>query len=295
MCPAGAVSYDGSVLRIPVTSADDPRLRDYRDLNHSDNRPDLPGGKGLVIAEGPLVVGRLLASRFPVRSIVGFGNRLDEFLADPEMTRMVAAADIPVYEVERRTLAETVGFDMHRGLLAAADRVPGMSVGAAIEGARTIAVLEGVGDHENIGSLFRNAAGLGVDAVLFGAGCADPLYRRVVRVSMGHVLRTPFAHLPGTPTTWQRGLADLRADGFTLLSLTPDPRAVHLADAVTRPDGAPVDRLALLVGAEGPGLSEHAMRATDVRARIPMAPGTDSLNLATAAAVAFYERQRSLR
>lgn len=248
-----------------------------------------------MIAEGPLVVGRLLASRFPVRSIVGFGNRLDEFLADPEMTRLVGAADIPVYEVERRTLAETVGFDMHRGLLAAADRVPGMSVGAAIEGARTIAVLEGVGDHENIGSLFRNAAGLGVDAVLFGAGCADPLYRRAVRVSMGHVLRTPFAHLPGTPTTWQRGLADLRADGFTLLSLTPDPRAVHLADAVTRPDGDPVDRLAFLVGAEGPGLSEHAMRATDVRARIPMAPGTDSLNLATAAAVAFYERQRSLR
>ncbi|MFC4157586.1 TrmH family RNA methyltransferase [Corynebacterium marambiense] len=289
------MSYDGSVLRIPVTSADDSRLRDYRDLNHSDNRPDLPGGKGLVIAEGPLVVGRLLASRFPVRSIVGFGNRLDEFLADPEMTRLVGAADIPVYEVERRTLAETVGFDMHRGLLAAADRVPGMSVGAAIEGARTIAVLEGVGDHENIGSLFRNAAGLGVDAVLFGAGCADPLYRRAVRVSMGHVLRTPFAHLPGTPTTWQRGLADLRADGFTLLSLTPDPRAVHLADAVTRPDGDPVDRLAFLVGAEGPGLSEHAMRATDVRARIPMAPGTDSLNLATAAAVAFYERQRSLR
>ena len=287
--------YDGSVLRIPVTSSDDPRLRDYRDLNHSDNRPDLPGGKGLVIAEGPLVVGRLLTSRFPVRSIVGFGHRLDEFLADPEMTRMIGAADIPVYEVERRTLAETVGFDMHRGLLAAADRVPGMSVGAAIDGARTIAVLEGVGDHENIGSLFRNAAGLGVDAVLFGAGCADPLYRRVVRVSMGHVLRTPFAHLPGTPTTWQRGLADLQAEGFTLLSLTPDPRAAHLADAVTHPDGGPVDRLALLVGAEGPGLSEHAMRATDVRARIPMAPGTDSLNLATAAAVAFYERQRSLR
>ncbi|MEZ2122506.1 MULTISPECIES: TrmH family RNA methyltransferase [unclassified Corynebacterium] len=283
------------MLRIPVTSPDDSRLLDYRDLNHSDNRPDLPGGKGLVIAEGALVVGRLLASRFPVRSIVGFGHRLDEFLADPEVVRAVSARGIPIYEVERRTLAETVGFDMHRGLLAAADRVPGMSVTEAVDGARTIAVLEGVGDHENIGSLFRNAAGLGVDAILFGAGCADPLYRRVVRVSMGHVLRTPFAHFSGTPTTWQRGLEDLRADGFTLLSLTPDPAAEHLADAVTGADGYPVNRLALLVGAEGPGLSEHAMRATDVRARIPMASGTDSLNLATAAAIAFYERQRSLR
>lgn len=265
-------------MRIRISDPADPRLDDVRDLKHSDRH-----GKGLVIAEGPLVVSRLLESRFPVRSIVGFGSRLDSFLADYEV-----AADIPVYEVPRETLAEVAGFDMHRGLVAAADRAPEPELNDLLSTARTIAVLEGVGDHENIGSLFRNAAGLGVDAVLFGSGCADPLYRRSVRVSMGHVLRTPFAHLGGTYTTWQRSLTELADADFHLVSLTPDPEAVHLAEAV-----AGHDKVALLVGAEGPGLTEHAMRATQVRARIPMAPGTDSLNVATSAAIAFYERLRS--
>lgn len=271
----------------------DPRLDDFRDLNHSDNRPDLPGGKGLVIAEGPLVIGRLLKSRFPVRSLIGFPAKLESFLSDPAVAELVA--DIPVYSIDREVLAQVAGFDMHRGLLAAADRVAEMTIAQAIEGAKTVAVLEGVGDHENIGSMFRNAAGMGVDAILFGNGCADPLYRRVVRVSMGHVLRTPFAHFEGKYTTWQRGLAQLVDASYHLVSLTPDEKAVHLADAMVDEDGAPYEKVALLVGAEGPGLTEHAMRATHVRARIPMAPGTDSLNLATAAAIAFYERDRSLR
>ncbi|KKO83315.1 TrmH family RNA methyltransferase [Corynebacterium otitidis] len=275
---------------IPVSDPEDPRLDDFRDLNHSDSRPDLPGGKGLVVAEGPLVVGRLLESRFPVRAIVGFGNRLESFLAETPVPE-----DVPVYEVTRETLRQVAGFDMHRGLLAAADRAGELSVEEVTEGARTLVVLEGVGDHENIGALFRSAAGLGVDGVLFGSGCADPLYRRSVRVSMGHVLRVPFARLEGGYTTWQRGLEALHDEGFRTVSLTPDENAAHVADAVLGPDGKPVERLALLVGAEGPGLTEHAMRATHVRARIPMAPGTDSLNVATSAAVALYERQRSLR
>lgn len=270
--------------RILITDSADARLDDFRDLNHSDSRPDLPGGKGLVIAEGPLVVGRLLESEFPVRALVGFKNKLDTFLAEHDV------AGIPVYEVTRETLIDVAGFDMHRGLLATADRTPEPSVAQVLDGARTVVVLEGVGDHENIGSMFRNAAGMGVDAILFGNGCADPLYRRVVRVSMGHVLRLPFAHLEGTYTTWQRSLEELREAGFHLVSLTPDPAADYLEDAL-----AGRDKVALLVGAEGPGLTEHAMRATDVRARIPMAPGTDSLNLATSAAIAFYERDRSQR
>lgn len=275
---------------IRITDPADPRLDDFRDLNRSDNRPDLPGGKGLVIAEGPLVVGRLLASRFPVRALVGFGSRLASFLAEQDVP-----AGIPVYEVEREALKQVAGFDLHRGLLAAADRVPEAPVSEVIAPARSVVVLEGVGDHENIGSLFRNAAGLGIDAVLFGNGCADPLYRRSVRVSMGHVLRTPYAHFSGTFTTWQRELEELRAAGFRLVSLTPDPAAQDLAGALVDAAGRPWEKVALLVGGEGPGLTEHAMRATDVRARIPMAPGTDSLNVATAAAVSFYERQRSLR
>ena len=278
------------MLRTPVTDAADPRLDDVRDLNRSDNRPDLPGGKGLVIAEGPLVVGRLFDSRFPLRCLVGFPARLDAFLATHDVP-----ADLPVYEVDRATLAETAGFDMHRGLLAVADRAPEPPLPEVLAGARTVVVLEGVGDHENIGSLFRNAAGMGIDAVLFGNGCADPLYRRVVRVSMGHVLRTPFAHLAGTFTTWQHSLTDLSELGYRLVSLTPDPGAEHLADALVDTQGRPWEKGALLVGSEGPGLTEHAMRATDIRARIPMAPGTDSLTLATSAAIAFYERDRSLR
>lgn len=262
---------------------DDPSshlLDDIRDLKGSD------GERGLVIAEGPLVCGRLVESRFPLRAVFGFGGRLESFLAD--FVDELAARDVPVYEVSRQVMGEVAGYDLHRGLLASADRPAPMSVAEAIDGARTVVVLEGVGDHENIGSIFRNAAGMGVDAVLFGAATADPLYRRSVRVSMGHVLRTPFAHMGGTPTTWQRSLGELQDAGFHVVALTPAPDAVELKDAV-----AGHEKVAFMVGAEGPGLTEHAMRAADVRAQIPMAPGTDSLNVATSAAIAFYERNRS--
>lgn len=268
---------------IRINDPADPRLDDFRDLKHSDNRPDLPGGKGLVITEGPLVVRRCLESRFPVRALCGFEAKLDAFLAEPGIAELLA--DVPIYCVTRETLAQVAGYDMHRGLLAAADRAPELSIAQAVEGARTIAILEGVGDHENIGSMFRNAAGMEVDAILFGAGCADPLYRRSVRVSMGHVLRLPFAHFSGTPRTWHHELSAL--EGYRLVSLTPNTDTL-LKEALA---GEP-EKVAFLIGAEGPGLSERTMRATHVRAKIPMAPGTDSLNLATAAAIAFYERQR---
>ena len=153
-----------------------------------------------------------------------------------------------------------------------------------LDGARTVAVLEGVNDHENLGSIFRNAAGLGVDAVVFGMGCADPLYRRAVRVSMGHALLVPYAWAEA----WPHDLHILRDNGFRLLAMTPDPAAHTLADAMTEVGRR--QRVAILVGAEGPGLTERAMRASDMRVRIPMSRGTDSLNVATAAALAFYER-----
>jgi len=159
-------------------------------------------------------------------------------------------------------------------------------VSDVIRGARTVAVLEGVNDHENLGSIFRNAAGLGVDGVIFGTGCADPLYRRAVRVSMGHALLVPFAKAQ----QWPADLNQLRDNGFRLLAMTPNPAAQTLAEAI---DGLADQKVAILVGAEGPGLTETAMRASDTRVRIPMARGTDSLNVATAAALAFYERARS--
>ncbi|WKK61090.1 RNA methyltransferase [Corynebacterium sp. P3-F1] len=271
---------------IAVTDPADPRLDDVRDLKTMDNT------KGLVFGEGPLVAGRVIDSRYPLRCIVGFEKKLDTFLAQREAEGL-PPIDAPVYAVTRELLAEVAGYDMHRGLIAVADRALEQPVDELLD-ARTLVVLEGVGDHENIGAIFRNAAGMGVDGVLLGAGTADPLYRRSVRVSMGHVLRLPFAHLDGTITTWQRSLEQLREAGFHLVSLTPDDRAEHLADALVDDTGAPYGKVALLVGGEGPGLTEHAMRATDIRARIPMANGTDSLNVATSAAIAFYERDRSL-
>ena len=266
-------------MQLRIDDPLDPRLDDIRDLKHSDKE------KNLVFAEGPLVAGRLVGSRFPVRAVFGFGGRLGSFMAayGEELSRR----GIPVYEITRQIMGEVAGYDMHRGLLVSADKSEPLTVSEVLEGARTLVILEGVGDHENIGSIFRNAAGMGVDGVLFGAATADPLYRRSVRVSMGHVLRTPFAHLEGTPTTWQRSLAELHDDGWWLISLTPADDAVELKDAIQGHD-----KVAFLVGGEGPGLTPHAMRATDVRAKIPMAPGTDSLNVATSAAIAFYERMR---
>ncbi|MDI6626994.1 MAG: RNA methyltransferase [Rhodococcus sp. (in: high G+C Gram-positive bacteria)] len=261
---------------IDVDDPSDPRLDDFRDLNSSDRRPDLPEGKGLVIAEGVLVAQRLLTSRFPMISLLGVDRRLDALRED------LADSDVPFYRTSAEVMAEVVGFHLNRGVLAAANRPPALDLDEVLADAKTVAILEGVNDHENLGSMFRNAAGLGVDAVLFGAACADPLYRRSVRVSMGHVLRVPFAKVP----EWPRGLDRVRAHGFQLISLTPNPTAVSLAAAMTG------EKVALLLGAEGPGLTEHAMRATDIRARIPMAPGTDSLNVATAAAMGFYERVR---
>ena len=264
---------------VDVTDPADPRLDDFRDLNSVDRRPDLPSGKGLVIAEGVLVVQRMLASRFTPRALLGTDRRLAELGAD------LHGVSAPYYRVEADVMAEVVGFHLNRGVLASASRAAELSVAQVLDGARTVAVLEGVNDHENLGSIFRNAAGLGVDAVIFGSGCADPLYRRAVRVSMGHALLVPFARA----ARWPADLHVLRDAGFRLLAMTPDEGAPRLADAM---DGLADGKVAILVGAEGPGLQEHTMRASDVRVRIPMARGTDSLNVATAAALAFYERDR---
>jgi tRNA G18 (ribose-2'-O)-methylase SpoU len=272
----GTESADG-VDVCDVTDPDDPRLDDFRDLNSIDRRPDLPTGKGLVIAEGVLVVRRMLVSRFRPLSLLGTDRRLAELKDD------LAGIAAPYYRVSADVMARVVGFHLNRGVLAAARRIPEPSVAHVVDGARTVAVLEGVNDHENLGSIFRNAAGLGVDAVVFGSGCADPLYRRAVRVSMGHALLVPYARA----CDWPADLVILRESGFRLLAMTPDPGGQPLAAAMAEVRD---ERVAVLVGAEGPGLTAGAMRVCDVRVRIPMSRGTDSLNVATAAALAFYER-----
>ncbi|MGW0159512.1 TrmH family RNA methyltransferase [Mycobacterium sp. NPDC003323] len=264
---------------IDIADAADPRLDDFRDLNSVDRRPDLPSGKGLVIAEGVLVVQRMIASRFRPRAMLGTDRRLAELGADLDRV------DVPFYRASAEVMADAIGFHLNRGVLAAARRPAELTVSEVVDGARTVAVLEGVNDHENLGSIFRNAAGLGVDAVIFGTGCADPLYRRAVRVSMGHALLVPYAWAP----SWPADLETLRDNGFTVLAMTPNPAAPTLASAMADLAG---QKVAMMVGAEGPGLKEHTMRAADVRVRIPMSRGTDSLNVATAAALAFYERAR---
>ncbi|MFB9904501.1 TrmH family RNA methyltransferase [Allokutzneria oryzae] len=259
---------------ITIEDPADPRLADFRDLSTADRRPDRPGGRGLVIAEGVVVVERLLASPYPVRALLGVARRI-EALAD-----RLAPLDVPAYVATAEVMAEVVGFHLNRGVLASADRAVLPSATELAASSRRLAVLEGVGDHENLGSLFRNAAALGLDGLLLGPGCSDPLYRRSVRVSMGHVLRVPFATLD----EWPGGLNMLRDKGFTIAALTPRASAVPLAEAGLGEGGA-----ALLLGSEGPGLTEEAIEAADVVVRIPMSGQVDSLNVATAAAIAFYE------
>ena len=257
---------------IEVRDPDDERLDDFRALTTADRRPDRPGGRGFVIAEGVVVVRRLLASRYPLRAVLGVPRRIDELAAD------LAAHTAPVYATSAEVMAEVVGFHLNRGVLAVADRPGAWTADDVVADARRLLVLEGVGDHENLGSLFRNAAALGVDGVLLGPGCSDPLYRRSVRVSMGNVLTVPFAPLE----PWPAGLKWLRDKGFVVLAMTPAAAAVPVGEF------AGAERAAVLLGSEGPGLTAGAVEAADAAVRIPMAGGVDSLNVATAGAVACY-------
>ncbi|MHA6802215.1 TrmH family RNA methyltransferase [Salinifilum ghardaiensis] len=258
---------------VEITDPADSRVDDFRDLSRADRRPDRPGGRGLVIAEGVVVVQRLVDSPYPVRAVFGVQRRIDE------LSTVLDEVDAPIYAATADVMAQVVGFHLNRGVLAVADRAPAPEPRALVSAARRLAVFEGVGDHENLGVLFRNAAALGLDGVLLGAGCPDPLYRRGVRVSMGHVLRVPFARLE----SWPDDLALLRGAGFRLAALTPAADAVPLAQA-----GLDAGPAAVLLGSEGPGLTEGAMAAADVRVRIPISSAVDSLNVATAGAIAFH-------
>lgn len=258
-----------------ITDPGDPRVADFRDLKSGDRPPGTTRGTGVVIVEGVPAVGRLLASPYRVRAVFGEPHRVAA-LAVPE--------GVPVYAADKWVLSDVVGFRLTRGVLASADRRPPADLGELLAGPdpaapRRLAVLEALNDAENLGSIARSAVALGVDGLLLDPRCADPLYRRSVRVSMGHVLALPFAVL----RDWPGQLERLHEGGYLTVALTPADDAVDLAaiDPRTHP------RTAVLLGAEGPGLSEAAQRAARVRARIPMRAGVDSLGVAAAAAVAF--------
>lgn len=259
---------------IPIEDPADPRLADYAALTDAELRKRYERERGVLIAEGPNPVRELVASSYPVRSLLVADDRLDR------VEDLFDRVDAPVYVVTQPVLHEVVRFKLHQGVIACGGRLPAVTPEELLSSCRRVAVLEGLNDHENLGTLFRSARGLGMDGILLGAGCADPLYRRSVRVSMGHVLRVPHAwvgHL-------EVALPTLDDAGFRTLALTPSPDAVDLRNLELDAE----EPVALLLGAEGPGLSDAALRGAREQVRIPMHDGVDSLNVATAAAIAFH-------
>jgi tRNA G18 (ribose-2'-O)-methylase SpoU len=260
-----------------ITDPDDERVADYRALTDVELRTRWEPPHGLFIAEGELVLRRALRAGYRLRSLLVDAKRVGQ-VAD------VDTGGAPVFTASTEVLRATTGFHVHRGVLASFHRRALPAAAQILADARTVAVLEDVNTHTNVGAIFRGAAALGIDGVLLSPSCADPLYRRSVRVSMGQVFAVPYAHL----APWPDALAAVREAGFTLLALTPAPDALPIQQL----SAADRYRPALLFGAEGPGLSPAALAASDRRVAIPMHKGVDSLNVAAAAAVAFWELTR---
>ena len=259
---------------ITVDDPDDPRLSDYVNLTDVELRRTKEPAEGLFIAEGEKVIRRARQAGYEMRSMLLSAKWVDQ------MRDVVDEAPAPVYAVAPDLAERVTGYHVHRGALASMRRKPLPAAGELLRTARRVAVMEAVNDHTNIGAIFRSAAALGMDAVLLSPDCADPLYRRSVKVSMGAVFSVPYARLD----TWPGGLETVREAGFTLLALTPAEKAVSIEEAAPHR----MDRAALMLGAEGAGLSPRALAAADQWVRIPMAHGVDSLNVGAAAAVAFY-------
>ena len=266
-----------------VDSADDPRLADYTRLTDVGLRTHLEAEHGLFIAEGSKVISRAVAAGYPVRSVLLAESRLGDL---PGLG--LGESGPPVYVVPDEVAERITGYRVHRGALASLSRKPLPAVEEVLLGARRVVVLEDLVDHGNVGAIFRCAAALGVDAVVLSPRCADPLYRRSVKVSMGAVFAIPYARM----TEWFDGLATLKKTGFRVLALTPDERATVIDEAL-RSNGADGGRVALLLGTEGDGLSSRWLHEADEAVRIPMSPaargaGVDSLNVVAAAAIACH-------
>jgi tRNA G18 (ribose-2'-O)-methylase SpoU len=259
---------------VEVTSADDERLADFRSLTDVALRTKWEPPHGLFIAESELVIRRALGAGYRPRAMVMAPEWLER------MTSLVDEVDAPVYSAPYAVLKELTGFNVHRGALASFHRKALPTVDDVVPSARRLVVLEDLVSHTNLGAVFRCAAALGMDGVVLSPSCADPLYRRSVRVSMGEVFAIPYARAD----RWPDVLDDLRAAGVTLLALTPSSDAVPLDEVAYADD----TRLAVLLGSEGPGLSAQSTRRADVQVQIPMTAGVDSLNVAAAAAITFW-------
>ncbi|MEJ5946035.1 RNA methyltransferase [Pseudokineococcus basanitobsidens] len=280
--PPDGVAVPAGVVLASVDAAGDPRLGDYTGLTDVALRRRREPAEGLYMAESSTVLARALEVGHTPRSLLLAARWLPDVLPllGRHSARWAGERDVPCFVAPEPLLREITGFHLHRGALAAMARPVLPEVDEVLAGARRVAVLEDVVDHTNVGAVFRSAAALGVDAVLAAPRCADPLYRRSVRVSMGTVFQVPWTRLD----PWPGGLDLLRERGFTVAALALAEDAVDLDELAADPP----ERLALLLGTEGDGLSRAAVAASDVVVRIPMAGGVDSLNVAAASAVAFW-------
>ena len=258
-----------------IGDAEDPRLADYARLTDVHLRRSLEAEHGLFIAEGEKVIRRAVEAGYPVRSLLVAEDKL---AAAEDLAGRFGAAGAPVYVVPPAVAEQLTGYHVHRGALASMRRRPLPGLAEVLADAARIVVLEDIVEHANVGSIFRCSAALGFDAVVLAPRCADPLYRRSVKVSMGAVFALPYARM----ADWRGGLEEIRAAGFRLVALTPLPHAVPIDEVPA------VGRLALLLGTEGDGLSARWLDAADLAVRIPMRRGVDSLNVAAAAAIACY-------
>lgn len=261
---------------IEVTDLAAPELDVYARLTEAQLRNRLEPDKGVFIAESPKVIATALDAGYEPLSLL-MERRHIEGDAQPILAR---CGGIPVYTAERETLARLTGFELTRGVLCAMRRPRLPSVEEVCARARRVAVLEGIVDHTNVGAIFRSAAALGVEAVLLTESCTDPLYRRCLRVSMGNVFFVPWAYLPDDH--WQ---ALLHANGFTSVAMALREDAKVLWDPALRK----IQKLAVVMGSEGPGLKASTIAACDHTVTVPMTNGVDSLNVAAASAVAFYQ------
>jgi tRNA G18 (ribose-2'-O)-methylase SpoU len=262
---------------IHIASATDERLADYVSLTDVALRRRTEPERGLYIAESAKVIRRALAAGHRPRSYLMAARWLTD-LAD--LVEQAEADGIPVFVGEHDVIEQLTGFHLHRGALASMHRPALPSVADLLEGARRVLVLEDIVDHTNVGAVFRSAAALGIDAVLVTPRCADPLYRRAVRVSMGTVFQVPWTRIE----PWPAGIAQLQETGFVVATLALGDDAVSLDELAA----AAPERLALVLGTEGDGLSHHTLEAADLTVTIPMAGGVDSLNVAAAGAVAAW-------
>ncbi|MEU8837601.1 RNA methyltransferase [Streptomyces roseus] len=264
---------------ITVEDPDDPRLRDYTGLTDVELRRRREPAEGLFIAEGEKVIRRAKDAGYEMRSMLLSAKWVDV------MRDVIDELPAPVYAVTPELAERVTGYHVHRGALASMQRKPlpaadELLAAEAAEAGHRIAVFEGFVDHANLGAAFRSAAALGISAILLSPDCADPLYRRAIKVSMGSVFSVPYARLE----QWPADLEKVREAGYRILAMTPSEKATPL-------DQVPPERFersAIMLGSEGHGLSTYALRAADEWVRIPMAEGIDSLNVAAASAVAFY-------